>query len=169
MDAATIGAVRELSARYAAAVDDRDASTVTGLFHPDGRLVLPDPGDLQVERDHVGPDAIAAALRPAFALVATVHLVGSIVVDRLPPDEHREVDADPQPAPVFSPRLTGRVTCVAHHFSADPDAATFRDLVWYLHYDDVYRTNPAGQWCFARRQLVLDAVTTGRAHHVRFR
>lgn len=125
----------DLSHRYAAAVDERDASGVAALFTDDGVLTSPrPPHQLDPVEEAIGAAAITAALAPLTEIVVTQHAVVGLVLDE---DAHG---------------ASGRVACVAHHVMADGT-----DLVWHLVYLDRYRRTEAG-WRFSRRALRLDIV-----------
>lgn len=149
-EATTQQALADLSARYAAGVDDRDLQAVSRLFTADGQLVLPDPPDrLAPAVAHTGRAEIVQALSDLGAVPRTFHAVVGMVHD---------VADDGTTA-------RGRVACVAHHFTPHPEGR-FRDLVWYLHYDDTYLIAD-GAWRIARRRLVIDAVETRAVRAVR--
>ncbi|MCU1603388.1 MAG: hypothetical protein JWO22_4097 [Frankiales bacterium] len=97
----------QLVHRYALWVDE--GGPVASLFTEDGVLVSPDPpGSLLPVVEHVGRDAISAAMT---GLPKTFHAVVGEVYEG----------------------ASGRIACVAHHAIA-PD----RDLVWHLRYADSY-------------------------------
>lgn len=129
-----------IAPRYAAAVDARDVASAVGLFAVDAVLVAPDPPrDLSPVLEHRGHDAIAAALGAVASVELTVHeIVGQII--------------DPEPAP---DRARGHVRCIAHHVDGD------RDVVWHLHYDDVY-VHLADGWRIAQRALTIDLIEIRR-------
>jgi hypothetical protein len=142
-------ALGDLVHRYAAYADQRRLDDLAGLFVPDGELVLPAPPDrLDAHRVVTGREAIVAELGALHGLAVTAHeLVGEVY------DGTDGGDGLVQGA-------TGRVACVAHHVSED------RDAVWHLHYDDRYALVD-GRWRFARRELHVDLITTGRVHRHR--
>lgn len=149
-EATTRQALADLSARYAAGVDDRDLRAVGELFVEDGRLVLPDPPQrLDPVVEHVGREQVVQALRQLEAVARTFHeVVGAV----------HELGADGTTA-------RGRVAGVAHHLTPDGEGR-FRDLVWYLHYDDTYRV-VEGTWRIGTRRLVIDAIATHPVRAVR--
>lgn len=123
-----------LTARYAAAVDERDWDGATDLFALGGVLHVPDPPrSLDPVLDHVGRDAVRAAVARLEEFARTVHhLTGSVWV----------ADGD---------GATGRTTAVAHHVENGPEP---RSWVWHLRYDDRCVRGTDG-WQFARRALSL--------------
>lgn len=143
-------ALAGLSARYAAGVDERDPDAVADLFVDDGRLVLPDPPErLDPAVEHAGRARILGALRELEAIPRTFHEVVGAVHD---------LGADGTTA-------RGRVAGVAHHLTRDGEGG-FRDLVWYLHYDDTYLA-VEGTWRIGTRRLVIDAIATRPVRAVR--
>jgi len=133
-------ALSDLVHRYAAAVDDRQFDDVVELFTDTAQLVLPDPPRaLEPTTVHHGPAGVRAALAPLGAVTRTQHeIVGEVYT-------------------ATGDGAIGRITCVAHHWTASPDGVT--DLVWHLRYDDHYVVTPTG-WRIARRALTLNAIET---------
>ena len=143
----------ELSAlvhRYAADVDDRRFDDVVELFTETAQLVLPDPPvHLVPTLTNDGPDGIRAAMAALDAVARTQHdIVGEVY------------DGNAESA-------TGRITCVAHHWTRSPDGAV-TDLVWHLRYDDTYLQTPKS-WRIARRPLYLNAIETRPIRRLRER
>lgn len=124
----------ELTARYAAAVDQRDWVGVAELFARGGVLVTPDPPrSLEPIHDYAGRDAIQDKIQELEILDRTVHhLTGSIW------------RADGEGA-------IGRTTAVAHHVENKSEPQSW---VWHLVYDDRCVRTEDG-WQFARRALTL--------------
>jgi ketosteroid isomerase-like protein len=130
--------IADLSYRYAACADDRDADGAAALFTPDGVLMVPEPpASLGPVREHRGQAAIRRSFAPLDELVLTFHAMAGIVID---------AGAEPGTA-------RGRVSCIAHHVAAR--GAGGRDHVWYLHYRDDYLRTDEG-WRIARRDLYID-------------
>ncbi len=135
-------ALSDMVHRYAANVDDRQFDCVVELFTETGELLLPDPpGALEPVHSHRGRQAIAAAVAAVAAVTRTEHAVIGEVYDE---------GASPGAA-------TGRVACVAHHWSRRGDEVV--DVVWHLRYDDDYRLTDAG-WRIGRRALTINAIET---------
>jgi ketosteroid isomerase-like protein len=133
-------ALRALVDRYAAAVDERDESTLVGLFTPDAQVVLP----TQLTQGRLAPELcgrlqIASIVEGVRSFGRTRHdVIGQVV----------HVDGN---------RATGRTECVAHHIFGRPPR--LRDLVLELHYVDEF-VRAADAWLIRRRELVLDRSTT---------
>jgi hypothetical protein len=139
----------DLVHRYAAGVDDRRFDHVAELFTSTAELIVPDPprilAPVTVQRGHDGVRASMAALS---GVTRTQHeIVGEVYA------------GDPENA-------TGRITCVAHHWTRDTDATEITDLVWHLRYDDEYVSTPAG-WRIQRRALTLNAIETRPVRRLR--
>ncbi|OBI47401.1 nuclear transport factor 2 family protein [Mycobacterium sp. E787] len=135
-------ALSDMVHRYAANVDDRRFDCVVELFTQTGELLLPDPpAALQPVHSHRGRQAVAAAVAAVAAVTRTEHAIIGEVYDE---------GAGPGAA-------TGRVACVAHHWSPRGDEVV--DVVWHLRYDDDYRLTDAG-WRIGRRALTINAIET---------
>lgn len=130
----------DLVHRYAALVDDRQFDSVPELFTETAELILPDPprslDSVLVQR---GADGIRTALAALDAVTRTQHEIVGEVYD------------------VSDDRATGRIACVAHHWTQTADGPT--DLVWHLRYDDEYQHGSSG-WRIGRRALTLNAIET---------
>src|SRR5206468_2247075 len=111
-------ALTDLVHLYASAVDDRRFDDVIELFTETAELRLPDPPQsLDPVRRHHGRGGVRAAMSALAAVTRTEHaIVGEV---------YAPGDA--------SDYALGRITCIAHHWTADRDQAT--DLVWHLRYD----------------------------------
>ena len=130
----------DLVHRYAAAVDDRRFDEVPELFTDTAELILPDPPrNLNPVLVKHGPDGIREAMAALDTVTRTQHeIVGEVYgADR--------------------GQATGRITCVAHHWTQTADDST--DLVWHLRYDDEYLPDSSG-WRINRRALTLNAIET---------
>lgn len=133
----------DLVARYALNVDERNLDVVAGLFTEDAVLVLPDPpAVLRPVLEHVGRDAVHAALSTVSRVPQTFHAITGEVYD---------IGAEPG-------QLIGTVACAAHHLSRNSSGQVI-DRVWNLRYRDTYRPTDDG-WRFARRELHLATVDT---------
>jgi hypothetical protein len=149
LDAADRAALTDLVHRYAAGLDDRQFDSVRDLFTETAELVVPDPpAELDPGHRHCGHAAIRAAIAAVAATIRTEHaIVGEVF------------DAGPQPD-----SASGRIACVAHHWSHHGDQLT--DVVWHLRYDDEYRRTDAG-WRIAGRRLTINAIETRPVRRVR--
>jgi hypothetical protein len=134
---------------YAAWVDDRRFDDAAGLFTESAELTLPDPPRLlDPVIVHRGRGAIRAALGAVAAVTRTEHaIVGEV---------YRGESAD---------AATGRVTCVAHHWSRGDDAVV-ADVVWHVRYDDGYVRTPSG-WRIRARALTINAIETRPVRRLR--
>jgi hypothetical protein len=144
-------ALADLVHLYASAVDDRRFDDVVGLFTETAELRLPDPPrSLEPVRRHHGAEGVRAAMSALAAVTRTEHaIVGEVYA---PGDE--------------SNYALGRITCIAHHWTAEADRIT--DLVWHLRYDDEYLRSPAG-WRIHGRALTINAIETRPVRRLRGR
>lgn len=135
-------AVADLVHVYAAAVDDRRFDDVVELFSETAELRLPDPPHvLEPVIVKQGWAGVAEAMGALRAVQRTEHaIVGEVYADG--------------PEPGFA---LGRITCVAHHWTATADGAI--DVVWHLRYDDEYVRTPVG-WRIHGRRLTINAIET---------
>ncbi len=142
-------ALSDLVHLYAAGVDDRRFDDVLALFTESAELRLPDPPrSLEPVHHHHGRDGVRAALGQLTGVDRTVHAIVGEVYAPGPEDGY----------------ALGRITGVAHHFSAGGDQLT--DLVWHLRYDDEYLLTPAG-WRIHGRALIINAVETRPVRRLR--
>src|SRR5919197_1181376 len=104
-------ALTDLVHAYAAAIDDRRFDDAAELFTDTAQLKLPEPPEsLEPIRDHAGRDAIRSALDQVAAVPRTEHeIIGEVY------------SAD------TANGATGRVACIAHHWS--PPGDEFTDLI----------------------------------------
>lgn len=143
-------AVSDLVHLYASGVDDRRFADVVELFTETAELRVPDPpGSLDPVLRHHGRDGVRAALAALAAVARTEHAIVGEVYAR---------GGEPGYA-------LGRITCVAHHWSADSHGA-FTDVVWHLRYDDEYLRTARG-WRFHGRALTINAIETRPVRRVR--
>jgi hypothetical protein len=135
-------ALSDLVHRYAAGVDDRQFDSVAGLFTEAAELMVPEPpAALEPIHTRRGREAIADAVAAVAAVARTEHaIVGEVY------------DASARPG-----TATGRITCVAHHWSRRGEEVV--DMVWHLRYDDDYQLTDAG-WRISRRALTINAIET---------
>jgi uncharacterized protein (TIGR02246 family) len=118
--------LRELVARYAVAIDDRDIEAITALFTPDGTFRSQD-GVMNAR----GREAVVEQFRGRFkSLTVSYHFSH---------DQILSFSSDPDSA-------TGLVTAHAEVWRNG------RALIAALRYADSYRRHQ-GQWCFADRLL----------------
>lgn len=149
LDAADRAALADLVHRYAAGVDDRQFGFVTSLFTETAELVLPDPPDeLSPVHRHCGHVAVGTAIAAVAATIRTEHAIVGEVYDASAQSDH----------------ASGRIACVAHHWTRHRDQLT--DVVWHLRYDDAYLRTDAG-WRFDRRTLTVNAIETRPMRRVR--
>ena len=144
-------ALTDLVHLYASAVDDRRFDDVVQLFTQTAELRLPEPPtSLEPVRRQHGHDGVRAAMAALAAVTRTEHaIVGEVYA---PGDE--------------SNYALGRITCIAHHWTAEPHQIT--DLVWHLRYDDEYLRTPAG-WRIHGRALTINAIETRPVRRLRGR
>jgi hypothetical protein len=142
-------ALTDLVHLYASAVDDRRFDDVVDLFTETAELRLPDPPrSLEPVRHHQGRGGVRQAMAALAAVTRTEHaIVGEVYA---PADD--------------SDYALGRITCIAHHWTADADQIT--DLVWHLRYDDEYLRTRAG-WRIHGRALTINAIETHPVRRLR--
>jgi len=143
-------ALTDLVHLYASAVDDRRFDDVVELFTETAELRLPDPPrSLDPVRRNHGHDGVRSAMSALASVTRTEHaIVGEVYAAR---------DGD-------SNYALGRITCIAHHWTADRDQIT--DLVWHLRYDDEYLRTRAG-WRIHGRALTINAIETRPVRRLR--
>jgi SnoaL-like domain len=142
-------ALTDLVHLYASAVDDRRFDDVVELFTDTAELRLPDPPrSLGPVRHHHGRAGVRTAMGALAAVTRTEHaIVGEVYAAG---DEANYA--------------LGRITCIAHHWSASGD--TVSDVVWHLRYDDEYLRTRAG-WRIHGRRLTINAIETRPVRHLR--
>jgi hypothetical protein len=142
-------ALADLVHLYASAVDDRRFDDVVELFTETAELRLPDPPrSLEPVRHLQGRGGVRQAMAALAAVTRTEHaIVGEVYA---PGDD--------------SDYALGRITCIAHHWTADADQIT--DLVWHLRYDDEYLRTRAG-WRIHGRALTINAIETRPVRRLR--
>jgi hypothetical protein len=142
-------ALADLVHLYASAVDDRRFDNVIELFTETAELRLPDPPrSLEPVRHQHGHDGVRAAMAALKSVTRTEHaIVGEVYA---PGDDANYA--------------LGRITCIAHHWTADADQVT--DVVWHLRYDDEYLRTRAG-WRIHGRALTINAIETRPVRRLR--
>src|SRR5262245_32818782 len=144
-------ALTDLVHLYASAVDDRRFDDVVELFTETAELRLPDPPrSLEPVRRHHGRGGVREAMAAGATVTRTEH---AIVGEVYAPGED-------------SNYALGRITCIAHHWTADRNHVT--DLVWHLRYDDEYLRTRAG-WRIHGRALTINAIETRPVRRLRGR
>lgn len=138
MDPADRLALTTLAARYAQAVDRRDAAAVAALCTPEVVLVLPpELSRTKVPAELRGKETVARSVVSAVShLVATRHVFEQQVAE-----------------PDSAGRAYGETYCTAHHIYARGDG--HRDNRIALRYRDTFEYSD-GIWLFSRRELVVD-------------
>ena len=129
-----------LSAQYASAADQRDASRFVAVFTPDAELTVVVEGR-DPSRPNRGHEELAQIPGRLARYRRTFHVLGQAQYT-LESD-----DTDPASA-------TGEVYCVAHHFT-EADDGTRSDRVLYIRYDDRYR-HDGDAWLIAQRFVHVD-------------
>lgn len=125
----------DLSARYAAGADRRDAALFVSVFLSDARLRRYDPADVsEPATDRQGHDALAEIPGLLDRYAKTFHHLGQARFD---------VDGDV---------ATGEVYCTAHHLTRDQPPVSH---VLHIRYQDRYR-RVEGQWGIEDRQVLVD-------------
>jgi hypothetical protein len=144
-------ALTDLVHLYASAVDDRRFDDVVELFTETAELRLPDPPrSMEPVRCQQGRQGVREAMTALAAVTRTEHaIVGEVYA---PGDD--------------SNYALGRITCIAHHWTADGDQIT--DLVWHLRYDDEYLRTRSG-WRIHGRALTINAIETRPVRRLRGR
>lgn len=138
MDPADRLALTTLAARYALAIDRRDAAAVAALCTPDVVVVLPaELNRTDAPAELRGRETVARSVVGAVShLVATRHVVGQQVA---------EADT--------AGRAYAETYCTAHHIYARGEG--HRDNRIAMRYRDTFECSD-GIWLFSRRELVVD-------------
>lgn len=127
--------LHDLSVRYAAGADRRDAELFVSAFVPDGRLRRYDPSDApEPSSDRRGRDALAEVPGLLARYARTFHLLGQARYD---------VDGD---------HATGEVYCLAHHLTDDAPPIVH---VMHIRYLDTY-LRLDGRWGIEDRRVLVD-------------
>jgi hypothetical protein len=142
-------ALGDLVHRYAAGVDDRRFDDVVAMFAESATLSVPaPPQSLEPVDHHRGHGAIRDAIAAVTAAARTEHaIVGEVYFAGPGPD-----------------RASGRISCVAHHWSTHENRIT--DVVWHLRYDDAY-VRIGAAWRFRSRELTINAIETRPVRRLR--
>lgn len=144
-------ALRSISYRYAAAVDQRRARDFTALFVPEGRLATCYLPDVEPDRVFQGHAELAQIPAGLGAYDRTFHLVGQ-----------GRYAYDPTSRSV----ARGEVYCVAHHLQRDRHGGV--DFVMYIRYQDRYRSD-GDEWRIEERILAIDWTEVVPANQAAFR
>jgi hypothetical protein len=138
-DPAVRGALRDLAARYASAMDRRDGEAVRSVFTTDAQLVVVTGGVVRSRREGIDKLVTVPPLLAVYDI--TSHVLGQSLF---------EIDLDAGTA-------TGEVYCIAHHVNRNRQGGT--DHVMFIRYDDRYRSEPEG-WRIAERVVQVDWTET---------
>jgi ketosteroid isomerase-like protein len=137
-------ALRELSDRYASAVDRRDVGSFVELFTDDAELSVHDPAAAEApSRVRSGRGELSEVPRLVARYPKTFHFVGNCLY---------EIDGD---------AASGEVYCMARHLIDDPEAVTARVMV--IRYLDDYQRGHDGRWRISRRRVLVDWTETHQA------
>jgi len=128
----------DLSVRYAAGADRRDAELFASAFLPDGRLRRYDGADTaEPTSDRQGYEALLEVPGLLARYAHTFHHLGQARYDE---------DGD---------RATGEIYCIASHVSAGTADTPAMVHVMHIRYLDVYRRAATG-WGIEDRRVVVD-------------
>jgi hypothetical protein len=133
MNPEQLDALRDLSERYAAGADFRDADLYVSAFVPDGHLYVHDPADGPPVRERHGHQELAKVpglLEARYDV--TFHFLGN---------RHYRLGADGRTA-------TGSVSCIASHVTR----AAATNHVMHIRYDDDYVLDPTDEWKLQTRR-----------------
>ena len=136
MDGDVRSELLDLAARYAQALDQRNAEQLRSVFAPAGRLVVYIPADAEEPssvfpgHEHLGE--VTDAIENLFE--HTFHFVGNAT--------YAVAEGD---------TMTGEVYCIAHHFMPGADGKP-SNLVMYIRYEDTYQRSSSG-WIIANRVI----------------
>ncbi len=129
------GELFDLSVRYAAGADRRDADLLVSAFVGDGRLRRYDPADAaEPASDRRGHAALREVPGLLSRYASTFHHLGQA---------RYEVDGD---------TATGEVYCMARHLTADDPPSVH---VMHIRYADRYR-RVDGKWGIEDRRVLVD-------------
>jgi len=131
-------AIRDLSAHYARAADQRDFEKLRDIFIPEGTLgaYFGDPATVEPLFKANGVDRIIQAFSALHRYEKTFHFVGQQLIDELKSDfAHSET------------------YCIARHFHTKHGKSEC--VVWYIRYrDEIVKQN--GVWKLKIRTLIVD-------------
>ena len=128
-------ALRALVDEYALAVDARDADRFSGLFAPDGELVVFEPDEDDPSISWRGPDELREVMKLLSSYSTTFHLMANHAC---------ELEGDDS--------ASGEVYCLAHHLTEE-EGATADNTLMVIRYRDRY-TKLDGRWRFLRRDVM---------------
>jgi ketosteroid isomerase-like protein len=134
-------ALRELSDRYARAVDRRDVESFAELFTYDAELSVHQPAEaVAPSRARRGRGELAEIPRVIGRYRKTFHFLGNALYE------------------VGDNSATGEVYCVAHHLIDEPGVLTAH--VMLIRYLDDYQRHDDGRWKISRRRVLVDWTET---------
>jgi hypothetical protein len=134
-------ALRELSDRYARAVDRRDVGSFVELFTDDAELSIHDPAEAEApSRVRRGRAELSEVPRLIARYPKTFHFVGNCLYE------------------IGDDAASGEIYCVAHHLIDDPVAVTARVMV--IRYLDDYQRGDDARWRISRRRVLVDWTET---------
>lgn len=138
-DPAVTGALRDLAARYASAMDRRDGEAVRSVFTADAQLTVVTAGTVRSQRAGIEQLVTVPPLLAAYDV--TAHVLGQSLY---------AID-------LAAGTATGEVYCMAHHVNRTRHGGT--DHLMFIRYDDHYRREPEG-WRIAERVVQVDWTET---------
>ena len=140
MERDAIEHLRDLAARYARAVDRRDADMLLSVFHPTATLTVQPPDDSEKSVLNMqGHGEIGRLTKAISRYRKTFHFLGQSTY------QFGDVEA------------TGEVYCLAHHLTQDPGRVV--DHVMCIRYQDRYLPE-AGEWKIQSREVLIDWTET---------
>jgi ketosteroid isomerase-like protein len=146
MESAQVEAVesrlRDLAARYATAVDQRDTELLLSAFEPDATLVVVPSSHAAIRAGQMSGHAeLTRIMRLVGHFPRTFHLLGQSTYSL-----------------AGDGTASGVVYCLAHHLDVEDGAGS--DLVMFIRYHDVYAPQAGGDWKIRRREVLVDWTET---------
>ena len=130
--------LRDLAARYAAGVDQRDVELILSVFEPGATLAVVPSDHARVRGSELtGHSELAGIPRVVDRYQRTFHFVGQSTYS---------LAADGT--------ASGIVYCLAHHLRVDKGKGS--DFVMFIRYHDLYARQSGGDWKIRRREVVVD-------------
>jgi hypothetical protein len=140
--------LRELAARYAVAVDQRDVQLLLSVFEPDATLAVVPSDHARVRASEMaGHSELAGIPGVLDRYQRTFHFVGQSTY---------LLTADGT--------ASGLVYCLAHHLRVAEGRAS--DFVMFIRYHDIYGRRDGSDWKIRRREVVVDWTETRTADGV---